>query len=63
MVRSLLARLPGGRLGGDHCPMRTPLGLWVLFASLLFFAAVLAISARAGSAGPAGWTDPRARRP
>ncbi len=53
MVRSLLARLPGGRPSGNECPVRTPLGLWVLFASLLFFAAVLAVPGRAESAGPA----------
>ena len=63
MVRSLLARLPGGCLSGNECPARTPLGLWVLFASLLFLAAVLANPTRAGFAGPAGWTSPRARRP
>lgn len=53
MVRSLLARLSGGRPGGDEHPARKPLALWVMFASLLFFGAVLAVSAGAESAGPA----------
>jgi uncharacterized protein DUF6600 len=53
MVRSLLARLPGGRPSGNECPARAPLGLWALFASVLFLAAVLAVPGRAESAGSA----------